>query len=191
MRFGLLLLAAIILATPTWAAIVIDQDAPTDNALMATFAQTDLAQSFQHQGPDHNIAGAGVLLHSAGAADNITIELWDALPNGGGVLLASGTALGTPGSYVDVSWAPVVITSGVDYFLVFLDGGASGMGLRGDTTNQYAFGNVFANPGFTAFLTFDYTFRTFTDDAFGVPEPTTLSLVGLGALALLGRRRRN
>jgi len=137
----------------------IDQNAPTNNACMAGFGQTDLAQSFQTQGAA-NISGAGIFMSAGlGSAETLTIGLWTALPNAGGALLASGTGLASPGTYFDVSWAPVNITVNTTYYLVFSS--TASMCYAGDVTNQYPFGQVYANPGFGGFPGFDYTFRTF------------------------------
>jgi hypothetical protein len=52
---------------------------------------------------------------------------------------------------------------------------------------------VYANSGYGSFPSYDYTFRTYSDNAFGnnVPEPASMALVGLGlGAAMLGRRRK-
>ncbi len=72
----------------------VDQSQLVNNAYMANFSQTNLAQSFQQA--NDNITGASVLLQAnlgAGAGD-VTITLYNALPNNGGSVLASGTAFG-------------------------------------------------------------------------------------------------
>lgn len=146
---------------------IIDQDQPLDNAYMASFSQTDLAQSFQ-PGADI-ICGAGISVFNGGEGDksvNITIALYDNLPNAGGVMLASGTAAvnltGTP-VWLDVFWPAVPVTPGTTYYLVFTS--TNGGGIRGHTSNPYPYGMVFANPGYGPFPNYDYTFRTYTCDA--------------------------
>ena len=167
-------------AVPATAAFILDQNQPSATVYMAAFSQTDLAQSFQTQ--DYNsIAGAGIHLYTNGTTGNITISLWDYLPNNGGTMMATGTAVGTPGEWVDVYWDSVAITPNTEYFLVFTDEGQGG-GIWGDTNNPYPFGCVYANPGYSKFDTFDYTFRTWV-----VPAPGALALLGLAGLV---RRRR-
>ncbi len=138
----------------------IDQNASTNNAYMAHFNQGDLAQSFQHQ-VANSICGAGIFLQAGiGSSDNVTIELWTTLPNGGGQMLATGSAQGTQGTWCDVSWSPVAINANTTYYLRFT--GNQTLGIAGDVTNQYPYGQVYANPGYGSFPGFDYTFRTYS-----------------------------
>jgi hypothetical protein len=71
------------------------------------------------------------------------------------------------------------------------------LGISGDTRNPYAFGQVYANPGYGSFSGFDYTFRTYTSDvSAAVPEPGTwaMMLIGFGvvggAMRTAKRRRK-
>jgi len=140
--------------------IEIDQNQPSGSVYMASFSQGDLAQSFM-QSYD-NIAGAGILLQSAvGSSDNVTIQLWDALPNAGGNMLTEATATGTAGQWVDVYWTAVEITPMTTYYLVFT--GNTTLGIAGDLNNPYPNGIVFANPGYLPFPNYDYAFRTYYD----------------------------
>jgi hypothetical protein len=137
---------------------VIDQNQPSGPTYMAAFSQTDLAQSFI-QSAD-NISGAGILLQAGvGSSDNVTISVWTALPNAGGTMLASASATGTQGEWVDVFWGYTPITPGTTYYLVF-DGNLT-LGIAGDTNNPYPHGHVFANAGYNPFPGFDYAFRTY------------------------------
>lgn len=165
---------------------VIDQNQPIGDVYMAAFAQTDLAQSFKQTAND--IDGAGILTQaSIGGGDTITISLYDNLPTNGGNLLASGSASNcVAGTWVDVFWSDVSITSGQTYYLVFTSD-TNTMGIAGSTNNPYADGQVYANPGFSSFPNFDYAFRTY---AAPVPEPATLAALGLGALVVLRRKRK-
>jgi hypothetical protein len=176
------------------AAQILDQNQAASNTNMAGFNQGDLAQSFQQTA--NNISGAGVTLYNfTGQSDQITISLWDALPNqSGAVQLATATAVATS-SLFDVYWStPVATTLGNTYFLEF-SSGSSSLSISGDTGNPYSFGQVYANSGFESFSSFDYTFRTFSDDTFGVsavPEPAewALLLAGLGVVNLVAKRRK-
>lgn len=186
-----LIAASLLSAAAANAAIVIDQSDNTNNAFMAAFSQTDLAQSFIQSAT--NITGAGIFLRSGvGSSDNVTISLWTALPNvAGATQLATGSVVGTQGSWADVSWAPVTLTAATQYFLVF--SGNRTLGIAGDVSNTYAFGNVFANGGYGSFGGYDYTFRTYSDNALGaVPEPASWALMvaGFGLAGIAMRRRR-
>jgi hypothetical protein len=167
-------------ASATAGDYILDQNQPNANVYMAAFSQTDLAQSFQ-QSAD-NIAGAGIYLWLYGNPGNVTISLWDALPNAGGEMLASATDTGTPDSWFDVYWDPVDVTPGETYYLVFTDDN-TGMGIAGDTNNPYPYGHVFANPGYQPFPQYDYTFRTWA-----IPAPGALALLGLAGLVRTRRR---
>ena len=115
----------------------IDVNQPLHNTCLARFDLDDLAQSFR---PTVNICnGAGILLDpNSGNPGTIKIGLWDGLPNAGGSQLASGSALGTPGVWIDVFWPDVTVVPGDQYFLVFTaDSDAQGMCIAGDTSNPY------------------------------------------------------
>ncbi len=145
-------------ATSVSAQQCLDQNASTDNACMAGFGQTDLAQSFK-QSAAGNINGAGIYMGPYGSPETLTISLWSALPNAGGTMLASGSGVASPNSWFDVSWNCVNITPNVTYYLVFSS--TASMCYEGDVYNGYPHGNVFANPGFGSFPSYDYTFRTY------------------------------
>lgn len=157
LAFALVATFASFLAAPA-AANVIDQNQPSGVTYMAAFSQTDLAQSFMQDAD--NVSGAGILLQAdAGTSDNVTISLWDALPNAGGTMLATASAVGNAGEWVDVYWTPVTVTPGVTYYLVF-DGNVT-LGIAGDTSNPYPGGHVYANAGYSPFVDYDYAFRTY------------------------------
>lgn len=152
----------------------IDQQALTNNAYMAAFSQTDLAQSFI---PTQNTScGASILLNPTGAnVGNITIGLYTNLPNLGGTLLASGTAMGVAdGAWANVTWPSVSVTPGVTYYLVFTSSN-NAQGITGDINNGYPSGQVYANAGYGSFPTFDYTFKEFSCGGGGCPSNIVLN----------------
>lgn len=164
------------------AGMVIDQNQPSGPTFMAAFSQGDLAQSFQQS--SNVITGAGILLQAGqGTTDMVTITLYDSLPNVGGNAIASASAMGTQGEWVDVFWSAESIVADTTYFLVFTSANNT-LGIAGDTTDPYSRGQVFANPGFSSFPTFDYAFRTYT-----VPAPASMALLGMGGLIAVRRRR--
>jgi len=152
-------LVAAALAAPL-SAQTIDVDQPSNTVCMAGFWQADLAQSFIPTASD--CSGAGLFMRaSTGFAENVTIELWDALPTAGGTQLATGTVFGSPGTWVDVYWPSVSVTAGSTYYLLFSSDTAS-MCVAGDTGDPYSGGQVYANAGYGSFPSYDYTFRTWT-----------------------------
>lgn len=175
MRKLLVLTLALGLITLTASADLIDQEQNGASLYMAHFSQLDLAQSFQQANP--NISGAGINLHAGtGSTDNVTISLWDALPNAGGNMLASGSAMGTEGDWVDVYWGVTPVVPGQTYYLVF-DGNMT-LGINGDV-DLYPYGHVFANPGFNPFTQYDYTFHTYYSETTATQETSWTSIKSL------------
>jgi len=176
----------LLVAGPAGAALTIDQVQPNNVVAMAAFSQGDLAQSFQQA--NGNVAGAGIFLSPGwGSTGDVTIALWDDLPNQSGNLLASGTATGTAGSWVDVFWAPVAVVPDTTLFLVFTSTDIN-QAIAGDIADPYGRGQVYANTGFVSFPWFDYTFRTYYAP---IPAPGALLLggIGVGIVNYLRRRR--
>ncbi|MEN0004595.1 MAG: T9SS type A sorting domain-containing protein [Bacteroidota bacterium] len=107
------------------------------------------------------ICGAGFLVSNNSGSGNLTIELWDALPNATGAnMLANGMVAVAAGSYADVSWAAVDVMPGTTYFLVITGDDNIFIGIG----NSYANGQAYDSNSspFNPFPDSDYTFRTFT-----------------------------
>jgi hypothetical protein len=149
-------------AVPETQVLNIDQN--VNNTCMATFSQGDLAQSFT--ATTNTSCGAG-LTFTAPAFGDLTISLWTNLPNAGGVQLATATSTISGSSTGDVTWPSVSLTPGTTYFLVFQSSSIFEC-IAGATTNPYAGGILYANTGYTPFVNFDYTFRTFSCTGGGV-----------------------
>lgn len=177
----------------------IDQIQPLAGAYMAQFYQTDLAQSFVPSAD--KICGAGIGIYNFyNNTGDVTIMLYDNLPNAGGNLLASGTTGFSFGEgisliWADVSWPEVSITPGNTYFLVFTCTNPQPM-VAGNVENPYPYGMVYANPGYFPFPSFDYTFRTYTCTGMSNTIPLSnwaiylaIALMGLAVIWVVIRRR--
>ncbi len=145
---------------------VLNIDQNQVNTCMAYFSQPDLAQQFT--ATSGSICGAGLTFESP-ATGNLTISLWNALPNNGGNLLATGTVFVENSITGDVFWNSVSLTPNATYYLVFESSAPNNITacIAGSTLNPYAGGILYANAGFSPFPSFDYTFRTFT-----CPQPS-------------------
>ncbi|MEM7187739.1 MAG: hypothetical protein AAF466_13890, partial [Bacteroidota bacterium] len=140
----------------------INQD--VEDTCMALISQTDLAQSYIPT--ETESAGAGIKFTAPSTGEDLTLSLWDALPNAGGTMLATGTTVTTGDVWVDVFWDPVVtVTPGNTYFIT-IEGTVTEC-VAGSTNDPYPDGEVYANAGYQQFPTFDYTFRTYSCDGGG------------------------
>ncbi len=138
----------------------VNQD--VEDTCMAFVTQTDLAQSYIAVEPQS--AGAGIKFTAGTPPDglDVTLSLWDALPNAGGTMLATGTTTGTTDEWVDVFWDPVVTLTPGDTYFITIEGDAALPCVAGSTGDPYAGGDTYANTGYTQFPGFDYTFRTYS-----------------------------
>jgi len=141
-----------------------DVNQPSGPAYMKGFNQTDCAQSFKPTVTQ--LSGAGAQTQpGVGVNGAVTIQLWaNGLPGQGGSMIATGTDPSVnAGEWAEVRFGGcVTVTRGQTYYLVFTNDNNT-LGLAGDTNNPYPDGNVYANPGFNPFPTFDYTFYTACD----------------------------
>lgn len=145
-------------ASPSTPVLEINQD--QTNTCMAFFNQSGIAQSFT--ATSATICGAGLSFESS-AFGTLVINLWTALPNAGGTLLATGSAMVENAYIGNVYWNSVPLTVGTVYFLEFTTSLPEiTTCIAGSTVNPYPGGALYANSGFQEFPSFDYTFRTFT-----------------------------
>ena len=165
----------------------IDQDSPIADFPNLSYSGT--VQSFQQS--SSNISGAGILI-SSNLSANVVLSIWDSLPTQTGVALATGTTGfggAAPGWY-DVFWAPIQVTPDTTYYLFINNSG----GLISGNNNKYSRGEWYAGSsapsGFSVFPQYDMSFRTYTSPV-AVPEPTSLLLMLVGAMAIGVKVSRN
>ena len=157
------------------------------------------AQSFT---PSYdNSVGAGVFLTgtSSGITGTVTITLYDGFPPPKrsrdvaplpvGQAIATGSASGTRGTWVDVSWAQVPLLAGQTYYIGVTS--PDRLSVAYSLNGRYGGGSAYY--GVKAFPDSDLVFRTYANDApaAAVPEPASwaLMLTGFG-MAGFGLRRR-
>lgn len=137
-----------------------DVDQPQNNTCMANFSQTGLAQSFITTVT--SLCGAGVYITSGSGSGSVTLTLYDNLPTMGGNILASGTVSNiTVGMWADVTWPSAAVIPGNTYYIVMTSTNGN-LCVAGSTNNPYSGGMVYANSGYQAFPSYDYTFHTTT-----------------------------
>ena len=180
--------AAAVVALPASATTVVDQSQTVGrNALAYLGVGPIISQSFT-AGYD-NMVGAGVFLSAFNFGTTaVTLKLLSANPASGGQVLASGTANGTAGNWVDVAWEQAALVVGQTYWLsasanrpvVFTSSGR----------NAYVGGGFYL--GRSAVRNADLTFRTFANaPAAAVPEAGTWGMMigGFGVMGFSLRRR--
>ncbi|MFA7448830.1 MAG: T9SS type A sorting domain-containing protein [Weeksellaceae bacterium] len=147
---------------------ILEVNQDIDNTCMANFSQGGLAQSYTAQ--ESEAAGAGIKFRDSSTGLDVTLSLWDGLPNAGGVMLATKTTQTDGTEWADVYWDSVVsVTVGDTYFIV-IDGDMSLPCVAGALNNPYSGGMAHAND-YGPFPDYDYTFRTYSCDDGGEPEP--------------------
>lgn len=156
------------------------------NAPMAAYSQTDLAQSITAVS---NLISGARLFHASIVqnTDQITISLYDNLPNNGCVLLSTNSTFGDGiNNFVDTCWPVANVLSGNTYYLVFTySGNNPNLGISGDTNNPYSGCQVYANAGFGSFPNFDYTFEVFGSSPPPIPTISQWGLMVLGLIVLI------
>lgn len=148
--------------------IEVNQTVGTDcmiNVNSGGAAQSYTAEAFQS-------AGAGFKFMAPSTGYEVTISLWDALPNNEGTMLASKSAYTTGNTWVDVFWDEVIsVTPGEVYYITIE--GASGLPcLAGSLSNPYPGGHLYSGEDYEPYPDWDLVFRTYSCEGGGDPTPT-------------------
>lgn len=124
---------------------------------------------------------------------DIEYEIYDEPPGEGGILLRSATVnVKSWNTFVGCSFTPLELTTSEDYFVGFRNMGEPIGGLYGTPIN-FTFDGV-SLPGYYGIDNSGTYSNAFSSDTYpilqfeGVPEPSTLLLLGLGAIALRKHR---
>ncbi len=182
--------AAAFVALPASAATVVDQS-QVNMLSPFSYLNQNVVTSQSFVAGYNNTVGAGVFLsqYSRGAS-NVTLNILSANPASGGQVIATGTATGTGGNWVDVSWAQAALVVGRTYWLsATADGPAI---IAATASNAYARGTAYS--GSQSYSNYDLTFRTFSNNAAlaaAVPEAGTwgMMIAGFGMMGFSLRRR--
>ncbi len=182
LRIALISVISVLAATAA-KALTLDQSNPSVFFPLADSDQQGLAQSFRPMFAES--VGAGVYIYQIGFSPrNVAISLWTDLPTLGGIELTSSTSTTTGEGWLDVSWAPTMLTPERTYFLVFQP---EAFVVFAGNSSEYDRGVGYVGQTFAP-TPHDFTFRTF---ASAIPEGSSLvyAVAGLAGLLILRRLR--
>jgi hypothetical protein len=149
---------------------------------------------------NYSFSSAKLALVDFSGLNSFTISLYnDAGPGGtpGAALETFSPVAATPDATTDVvvnSITHPMLTSGDNYFLVAIANGSDTYGgwtVVPTAGGPFGFGSSSTNGGMTWSTPINGNAAAFEIDGTVVPEPASLSLLGLGAITLLGRRHRD
>lgn len=132
---------------------------------------------------DGDIGYVGLLLWNSGVPANVTLSLYAGDGTSGSPLKSQILAVPTSsnGYWVDADVGDIAFAADSKYTIVMTGGGS--INAKHCSTDSYAYGGAYYQSG--AIPGYDLSFRVGPS----VPEPATLSLLALGGLAMLRRRR--
>jgi hypothetical protein len=185
---------AIAVATQASATPIVDQSQTLSSGSWSPINIDWLKFSQSFTAGYNNSVGGGFLLDTSGPVTQGAVTIFlstGPLGTSGSTVLASQTAEGTAGNWVDVSWNRIDLTIGQTYYLGLTSPSELYVAYGG---NNYANGSIYGSNSHNYLPEYyDLTFRTYADDANAVPvpEPETcaLMLAGLAALGFVTRRR--
>jgi hypothetical protein len=180
--------AVAVVALPASATTVVDQSQVNASNDFAYLNYFDIASQSFTAGYD-NTVGAGVFLSPRyGSTANVTLKILSGLPSSGAQVIATGTARGTAGNWVDVSWTQAALVVGQKYWLSATADNV--LVVAATASNAYARGNAYYSA--SPYSSYDIAFRTYANDAVAaVPEAGTwgMMIAGFGVMGFSLRRR--